>query len=426
VEEYGAVVESLGDHRLRVTVDLPCRPAQIAVDPDQVLVDKNPANNFWRVCPRIRFAPVYTFLEETDLTTAFDRWNILYGPWINSPAYPDPWYTRSPMIGVRAGLYRLQKFNGGVYAALRGDYRDVVAGADGLLDHWPWPRTQAGFNVEQRLLSLQDANDTAFRASAFFRYVLTYGSSLYLPPMQYVESFAAYQDNFLPFPRQRGVGAERYDSMTTAGIHYRVNYLTPYWDAEGGFQLDATYQAGAVDLIGEGSRTHHQVSGQLAMVKGLPDLTDLSPLAPGLFAWLADTRLAFRLYGAGGLPDRGEYFSLGGGTLLRGYDQRQRQGSLAWVGSVEWRLPVCQDVEYDICDHTLGVRNVNLALFYDAGNVYVRGRSVGPVAHAIGVGLRVDTAIFSFVERATLRLDVAKTVNDATPVQFWFGVQHPF
>ena len=29
-------------------------------------------------------------------------------------------------------------------------------------------------------------------------------------------------------------------------------------------------------------------------------------------------------------------------------------------------------------------------------------------------------------KRTTLRLDVAKTVNAATPVQVWFGVQQPF
>ena len=48
------------------------------------------------------------------------------------------------------------------------------------------------------------------------------------------------------------------------------------------------------------------------------------------------------------------------------------------------------------------------------------------VATDLHVGIRVDTAIFSFIERATLRLDVAKTINANSPVQVWFGVQHPF
>ena len=48
------------------------------------------------------------------------------------------------------------------------------------------------------------------------------------------------------------------------------------------------------------------------------------------------------------------------------------------------------------------------------------------MAHAVGGGLRVDVAVFSFIERATLRFDVAKTLNDNTPFQFWFGMQHAF
>ena len=50
----------------------------------------------------------------------------------------------------------------------------------------------------------------------------------------------------------------------------------------------------------------------------------------------------------------------------------------------------------------------------------------GQVAHALGAGVRLDVAVFSFIERATLRLDAAKTLNDNTPFQFWFGLQHAF
>jgi hypothetical protein len=44
----------------------------------------------------------------------------------------------------------------------------------------------------------------------------------------------------------------------------------------------------------------------------------------------------------------------------------------------------------------------------------------------LGAGLRVDIAWFSMIERTTIRFDVAKTLNSSAPVQFWFGVQHPF
>ncbi|HXD86262.1 MAG TPA: hypothetical protein VN641_07200 [Urbifossiella sp.] len=44
----------------------------------------------------------------------------------------------------------------------------------------------------------------------------------------------------------------------------------------------------------------------------------------------------------------------------------------------------------------------------------------------VGCGLRVHVAIFSFIERATFRFDIAKTINDSTPVQLWFGMQNAF
>ena len=192
-------VEVPPDDRVRVEILLPAEPTQIAVDPDQVLVDKNPANNFWKPPVRFRFTPVYTFLEETDLTNYYDRWNVIFGPWIYGTAYDDPWYTRSTMVGVRAGVYRTQEFDGGVYVAYRTDYRDVVVGVDGLMVSLLDRNIQVGFNAEQRLTTILAARTRPCRGVVFGRYILMYGDSLYLPPMHYVETFAAYQDNFLPF-----------------------------------------------------------------------------------------------------------------------------------------------------------------------------------------------------------------------------------
>ena len=65
----------------------------------------------------------------------------------------------------------------------------------------------------------------------------------------------------------------------------------------------------------------------------------------------------------------------------------------------------------------VGLRQVALAPFYDAGNAYVGRHALGPVAQAVGVGLRLDVAWLSFVERTTLRLDVARTLYSGAPTQ---------
>ena len=115
-----------------------------------------------------------------------------------------------------------------------------------------------------------------------------------------------------------------------------------------------------------------------------------------------------------------------GSELFRGFDLAQRQGSTAFVGSAEWRVPLAQRLNWNFFDRTVGVRNIYAALFSDTGAAYLRGKVVGNVAEAVGAGLRLDIAWFTFVERTILRFDTAKAVNANTPMQFWLGIEHPF
>jgi hypothetical protein len=433
-----------GHVTVTVFVTLPAEPTQVAVDPDQIVVDRNPRNNYWKTPVRWRVAPVYTFLEETDLTNAYDRWNVIVGPWLYGQAYIDPWYTRSTMIGVRAGTYRTQGFMGGVYGAYRTDFRDVVAGVDGLWDHWPYSHFQVGFMAEQRLFEFYPGDADARRAVLYGRYIFKYNSSLYMPPMQYLDVYTAYQDNFLPFLQNVEPQGARYNHTATAGLHYRVNYLTPYWNPQAGYWLDLVYEGGLIGLSPETQDQQvrpsghvsemglNKVWGQFSYVQGLPDLSGavdgvpvLGELAPAL-RWLGQTRLAMRVFGATSEPARGEIFAIGGSQLFRAFSLAEWQGSTAWVGSVEWRVPFATGLSWDFCDHVMGIRGIWGALFYDVADVYISGHAVGPVAHGLGAGLRLDVTWFSLVERTLLRFDVAKAVNLSTGTQFWFGVGVPF
>src|SRR5262249_6325337 len=139
-------VEALLDHAVLVEVDLPGVPEQIAVDPDQLLPDCNPANNTWHPHVHWRVMPLFTPLQEEDLTCAYDRWNVTLGLWVSDAAYNDPWQAESSLLGARAGIYRTQQFAGGVYYGYRPDFRDLVAGGDLFWDHFPLPHMQVGFN----------------------------------------------------------------------------------------------------------------------------------------------------------------------------------------------------------------------------------------------------------------------------------------
>jgi hypothetical protein len=416
LDDPPATIESLPDHRVRVTVELPCEPLQISVDPDKVLQDANPTNNHWKEPVRWRITPLYSQLEETDLTADYDSWNVIFGPWMYYTGTREPWYQKSSMFGLRLGAYRTQEFYGGLYGAYRTDYRDFVVGADAVMQHWPLSHTEVGFNVERRIgdpIADPGPSDVN-RAVVYGRYVFQYASSLYTNPMHYAEVFGFYADNPLPFARTIVPGAERPNSDSGAGIHYHLDYLTPYWDPEGGFRFDFTYTGGETRLAD--TKPLNMVESAFTYVKTLP-------------AWtgpLADTKVAGRVYVGASAPDQGEQFALGGGSLFRGFDLAERQGSFLWVGNLEWRIPLVKHLHYDVCDNVAGLRGLYVVPFYDVGEIFANGHSVDGVAHAVGLGLRADVAWFGFIERSTIRLDVAKTVNAASPVQFWIGFTHAF
>ena len=89
----------------------------------------------------------------------------------------------------------------------------------------------------------------------------------------------------------------------------------------------------------------NQVTGQFSTVKSLPDLsghldeeTWPGKVAEPVLRWLGDTRLAARVFGAGGWPNQGQYFALGGDThvpRLRSARARGQHASgwRAWNGA---------------------------------------------------------------------------------------------
>jgi hypothetical protein len=408
---------------VRVTFTSPRVPKQMVVDPDRVLIDLRTENNAWIPHINWRPTPLYTMLDEVDVTNSYDRWSVIFGPWIGTSTTTDPWYTRSPLFGAKVGVVRIQELTAGAFVGYRTNDRNVVAGVEGLWSHVCDPNFYVGFNLEQALTVIDDS-PRASRGVIFGRYVMTSSSSLYLPPFEYFEAFAAAQSH--PFPNMPNPppGADPFYERRSLGIHYHKFYLTPYWDPEGGVATDVSYQYG-MSILGA-DRGFHQAQGQVSTVKSFPELLTRFSDGP-ISAWLRQTRLAFRFAGGAATPQDGQLFSLGGGDHFRGFDISERQGSLVWLCSVEWRVPVFQNCKYDVFDHIAGVRNVYLAPFYDVGQAYLSGRGVGgDIAQAVGLGLRVDVQWIAIIERTMLRMDVAQAINLDTPTQFWFGIQHPF
>ena len=76
---------------------------------------------------------------------------------------------------------------------------------------------------------------------------------------------------------------------------YRLDYLTPYWDPEGGFRVDAVYESGLAGLVSDYGV--HKLTTQLSFVQSAPDLSHLVgsdvPVVRPVLEWFADTRFAF-------------------------------------------------------------------------------------------------------------------------------------
>lgn len=410
----GVRCERLDDKRMQIEVLLDAPPDQVSVDPDQVLPDSDSANNHWHKPINYRPRPLYTFLDETAFTNDYDKWNVIYGPWAYGAAYADGWYERSTVLGVRGGAYRVEEFRGGLYAGYRPYFGDVAVGADALFSHVPWPKSEIGFNIEKSVARMfADGEYRPDRAVGYLRHNLQPTSSLYWLPREFIDGYLSYQHNRLPDPEQELKG-ERIDPLATVGVRYYRETMVPYWDPETGYRLDMNASLG-LPLLGE-DKLSGMAWGQASRV--------ISPLE-GL-GWFSDIKFAVRAFGGVGFPKNGRLYTLGTGTLFRGFDQAERQGNCMWVGSVEVRIPTHADLDWDFADRIVRIKNFYLAPFYDVGDIYLNNKSVGGIAHAAGLGIRADVAFFSFLERATIRLDVAKAINAPSSVQYWFGLSQPF
>ena len=407
--------EWVDDTHLRVEVDLPGPPDQVMVDPDLLIPDVDPANNRWKVPINYRPRPFYTFLDETNFTNDYDAWNVIYGPFFYGAPYNEGWFTRASLFGVRAGAYRHETFRGGIYAGYRPTFGDMAVGFDALLQHFPDAKWEVGVNGEVSVGQAFQSDDfNPDRLVAWLRHNIEPTASLYLYPREYAEVFTAFQRNWMPAARHPIPGTVDIDPLTTLGYHYRKDTRVPYWDPETGYYLDGTVAVG-LPLFGE-SRWTGQAWGQASYTMSLP----------GDLGYWSDVKLAFRAGLAIAVPTNARMFPMGGNLWFRGFDIFERQGSCLWLGSVEVRIPVKRDVGLEVADRLLRLRTVTLAPFYDVGDTYVAGRSLGPVAHALGVGLRLQVDFFSFLERATIRFDVAQALGQNTAPQFWFGIQQPF
>ena len=396
----GGEVEDLGDGRWLVHLEAPGAPDQVEIDPDHALLDAVPDNNRWKPEVAWRLTPLMTPLDESSQFQAYDRISLVAGPFIDQ-------YARG---GFKVGAQRLNRWQLTGWAGTEPALSEAIFGGQFTLLQFPWPMWSAGFFYEEGLYNFyNDRRHSGGRA--FLRYRFLETSSFLVDDQGFAELYYGIGNEFWPGDDGRPVNAY----LGAVGGRYRLSTLFPYWDPVGGRLIEASVEYGN-SLIGS-ALTYTRMTGEYGIVR------------PGPEGWgyLSKCRFAFRAYGGLGFPDTDPYFRLGGGRRLRALDLQSFLGSSVWLVTLEARLPLWTDIDRDVLDHVVGFRNLFGAVFYDVGQSYLNGQ-FSPVVHGVGVGLRLDTSLFSFLERANLRVDLAQPIGIGTgrgPV-LWFGLNQVF
>ena len=392
-----AHVERQGDSWI-VSVQSPGRPTQVEVDPDHALLDAVPDNNRWKPEVAWRVTPLMTPLDESSQFQAFDRLSVVAGPFVDQ-------YERG---GFKVAFQRLEKFQATIWAGTEPALREAIFGGQFAVPHWPSPKWISGVFYEEGLYNFY--NDRQHSGGRLFsRYRFLEASSFLVDDAGFAEMYYGFGNEFWAGDNGRPVSKP----FAAVGGRFRLSTLFPVWNPVGGKLIEATAEYGNRAL---GSTYDYvRMTLEYGIVRQLP---------PGL-GYLSKTRLALRAYGGLGFPDNVPYFRLGGGTRLRALDLNQYIGSSVWLGSVEWRFPIWENADLEALDHVVKGHNINGSVFYDVGQSYLNGK-FSPVVNGVGVGVGIDVALFSFLERANLRIDTAQPLISGRGPVIWFGINQYF
>ena len=396
-EVPGAQVQRQGK-RWVVTMDAPGQPSQIEVDPDHALLDAQPDNNRWKPEISWRLTPLVSPLDLSPQFQAYDRVSLVAGPFVDQ-------YARA---GFKTGVQRVNNWQVIGWAGTEPALREAIFGGEATLFHTPAAGWATGVFYEEGLYNFY--NDKRHSGGRFYlRRRLLESSSFIVDDPVFYEFYYGLGNEF--WPGDDGRPVEQY--LGAVGARYRQNTQFPYWDPVQGeiFEIAAEYGNALL-----GSKLNYaRVVGQYGLVRKVPESWGILP----------NSRFALRAYGGWSWPDSASLFRLGGGQRLRALDLTSQEGSSVWLMTAEWRFPIWREINQDVLDHILSFRHLYGEAFYDVGQSYLKGHW-GPVVHGPGFGFRWDVLLFSFLERATLRCDIAQPIGVRGGPVIWFGINQVF
>ena len=193
------------------------------------------------------------------------------------------------------------------------------------------------------------------------------------------------------------------------GTSFYLDRSGPYPDPVAGFKFASTIESAG-----------HFLGGNEAFDRVTIELNNYYLILPR-------QKIASRIKLGLGSPCDKNIFELGSDEGLRGYDRKEVRGSRMFLGNLEYRFPMVDDINYRFFDNVINFSNLQGVIFFDVGQSWLGKFSESDLKKDAGLGLRFHINIGEFLERVVIRLDVAQAINEpGEDPHVWLGVNHAF
>lgn len=374
----------------------------VLVDPHNELLDLDLVNNSWPRKLRIYPVPLYHGLYDIPLFLPDDSYNVVVGPELAN--------------GGIGGKVSVQKpYDQNFYAASDYEFSESIlhTRVGYQINNVFHSQTAAGFEIANRT-DYDNGDEDLVSGKAYIRKELW--------PVPY-GLFSINDHISLYLIRNRGLnptlltgGSEdtrnvsymkRNESIVGTSLHFER--ATPYPDPSRGYKIDTVMESSG-----------HFLNATQYFNRASLDTSFYQPVT-------LNSKIALRLKYGWGSPNDKNLYELGGPDGLRGYDRKDVRGADAFLGSAEYRFPIKQNLKWQFFDNILGVESVSGVVFVDAGQSWYSSFEDSDLKKDAGLGLRVTMNIGSFLEKAIVRMDVAKPINETEDdAHFWFGLNNAF
>ncbi len=395
------VVHSKGDSKQEALV-LPenKKISKVCVDKGESIIDVDRTNNIWPRQVDVRLVPLYYGVYEIPLFLREDAYS-----WITGPSFS------KYGMGFKSSFQKPMDYT--IYAATHYDTNsDSLTSSAGFEKWFSGKYLSWGFEFFDREGYSDEERDLK-SYKLYIRQELGFPYS-YLDQNSHLTLYLVHNQSV---GKGGFIGAKEYPQ----NLNYRQNQETIFGatffytnagafpDPSYGHKLSITQEVGGHILGGGDSfvRTEGEFDKYLEIAKS--------------------QKLAFRAKVGAGYPEDKYLFYLGSDTALRGYDYKDIKGSSMFLGSLEYRFPILEDLDKRLFWQTFNLDQLQGVLFFDAGSAGFDHLFESGFKKDAGIGLRFYFDVAGGAERFALRIDAAWPIDSVeNDAHVWVGINHVF